>query len=156
MITYVLLISNCFPKGHRMAGAITNFEAKIIKGMKIHTIRGNYPFWAKRIEKIQASKAVLSVRQWIGKPYAKGSTQKELFVFGAGDGVGVQPLKLDDIMITGLLKNNDVALTSINGGLLLSHIAKNDGLSYNDFKEWFRKYDLSKPMAIIHFTPFRY
>ena len=27
---------------------------------------------------------------------------------------------------------------------------------YDDFKEWFKGYDLSKPMAIIHFTAFRY
>jgi hypothetical protein len=38
----------------------------------------------------------------------------------------------------------------------ISELAKNDGLSENDFCEWFRKYDLSKPMAIIHFTNFRY
>jgi hypothetical protein len=35
-------------------------------------------------------------------------------------------------------------------------IALNDGLSFADFKAWFQDYDLSKPMAIIHFTDFRY
>lgn len=35
-------------------------------------------------------------------------------------------------------------------------LAHNDGLSTDDFKEWFRGYDLSQPLAIIHFTKFRY
>ena len=35
-------------------------------------------------------------------------------------------------------------------------LAKNDGLSFNDWFYWFEKYDLSKPLAIIHFTKFRY
>jgi hypothetical protein len=34
-------------------------------------------------------------------------------------------------------------------------IAKNDGLSFEDFCEWF-KVRTSSPMAIIHFTDFRY
>ena len=39
---------------------------------------------------------------------------------------------------------------------LLIDLAKNDGLSLDDFKAWFKSYDLSQPMAIIHFTSFRY
>ncbi len=35
-------------------------------------------------------------------------------------------------------------------------LARNDGLSLEDWEAWFKDYDLSKPMAIIHFTPFRY
>ncbi len=34
-------------------------------------------------------------------------------------------------------------------------IAKNDGLSFEDFCEWFKVRN-KKPMAIIHFTDFRY
>ena len=34
-------------------------------------------------------------------------------------------------------------------------LAKNDGLRYEDFKEWFKSYD-SETMVIIHFTDFRY
>lgn len=34
-------------------------------------------------------------------------------------------------------------------------IAKNDGLSFEDFCEWF-KVRTNNPMAIIHFTDFRY
>ena len=32
----------------------------------------------------------------------------------------------------------------------------NDGLSLDDWFSWFNDYNLSKPMAIIHFTNFRY
>jgi hypothetical protein len=35
-------------------------------------------------------------------------------------------------------------------------LASNDGLSIQDFKDWFRGYDLSKPMAIIWFCNQRY
>ena len=37
-------------------------------------------------------------------------------------------------------------------------LAENDGLTFADWKAWFSnpKYDLSEPMAIIHFTKFRY
>jgi hypothetical protein len=37
-----------------------------------------------------------------------------------------------------------------------NELSKNDGLSLPDFKAWFKNYDLSEPMAIIHFTKFRY
>ena len=37
-------------------------------------------------------------------------------------------------------------------------LAENDGLTLADWEAWFSnpKYDLSEPMAIIHFTKFRY
>jgi len=35
-------------------------------------------------------------------------------------------------------------------------LAANDGLLTEDWYRWFKKYDLSKPMAVIHFTSFRY
>ena len=35
-------------------------------------------------------------------------------------------------------------------------LAINDGLSLKDWTDWFKSYDLSKPLAIIHFTRYRY
>ena len=35
-------------------------------------------------------------------------------------------------------------------------LANNDGLSLQDWREWFKGYDQGKPMAIIHFTDKRY
>ena len=37
-----------------------------------------------------------------------------------------------------------------------NEIALNDGLSFEDWENWFKNYDLAQPMAIIHFTKFRY
>jgi len=98
---------------------------------------------------------------WSASPYNRlhdGSHPVEIARFDKDSGIGVQKLNLSDTMIHGALKNNDVALTysNGNGGLSLSTIAHNDGLSLPDFKAWFRKADLSKPIAIIHFTKFRY
>jgi hypothetical protein len=35
-------------------------------------------------------------------------------------------------------------------------IANNDGLSFDDFKDWFKKHDCSNLLAIIHWTDFKY
>lgn len=109
MKTYVIMIAKNFFKGHINAGEPTNFRRKIEKGEKIHTIRPNYDLWAKRIYEVNMGQAILSIREWIEKPYHSKQT-----------------------------------------------IAKNDGLTPDQFNSWFKNYDLSQPMAIIHFTPFRY
>ena len=38
----------------------------------------------------------------------------------------------------------------------LPDLAAHDGLSFSDWYDWFRKVDLKQPLAIIHFTKFRY
>ena len=38
----------------------------------------------------------------------------------------------------------------------LRNIAANDGLSYEEWREWFKDYSLSHPLAIIQFTQYRY
>lgn len=35
-------------------------------------------------------------------------------------------------------------------------LATNDGLSVEDWLDWFKGYDLTKPLAVLHFTDFRY
>jgi hypothetical protein len=130
-----------------------------IASKKIHTCRGNYELWKKRIDEVHAGRAELSLRYWSGSPYNSkkdGSKQIEFARLGKNDGIGIQLLMLSYTMILGALKNNDVALTSTHGGLSLSDVAKNDGLSLQDFKDYFKGYDLSEPLAIIHFTKFRY
>ena len=47
MKTYVLTLSQNFPKTHKRAGEETNFVNKIFDGSKIHTIRSNYELWEK-------------------------------------------------------------------------------------------------------------
>lgn len=146
MKTYVLTLSKVFPRTHIHEGEPTEFREKFLKKEKIHTIRANYKLWRKRIKEVQAGRAVLSVRQWTGKPYA--SPQKEIAKLAAEDGVGVQKLEFIENKIffpkVGFVLISD-SLLSLRGGLTL-----------DDWREWFKGYDLSKPMAIVHFTKFRY
>lgn len=146
MKTYVLTLSKVFPANHIKAGEPTRFSENLRK-TKIHTIRTNYEFWRKRFDKIERGEAVLSIRQWVGKPYGKGSTQRELCRLSYRDGIGIERLKFDGELLWPKVNNKTVAL-----GIL----AKNDGLSLVDWNEWFMNYDLRKPLAVIHFTTFRY
>ena len=144
MITYVLTISQKFPAYHKKKGQETNFYQKILRCQKLHTIRGNYELWAKRFEKINAGKAILSVRMWEGKPYK--SKQIELLKFDNTKCIGIE--KLED-------PTNLVCATIEGHNISWELVAKNDGLTFEDFCEWF-KVRTDKPMAIIHFTDFRY
>ena len=174
--TYVLILSEKFPKTHKRAGEPTHFKDKFLLGQgcldctepqdltgenismcngcicacmlpKLHTIRANYPLWQKRIKEIQEGHAVLSIRQWMGKPYR--SKQVEIARLTAANGVEIQMLRfLGDNFNGGYIRNGVFPSDKI--------LTKNDGLSLADWEEWFRGYDLSKPLAIIHFTTFRY
>lgn len=157
MKTYVITLSRHFLANHKRAGEETHFKEKFLLGQgltdydtpsltKIHTIRANYPLWEKRIKEVQEGRAVLSIRQWTGKPYR--SKQVEIATLTAGNGVGLQKLEF---------YNNTLGLCHI--GIVYQRkyeLAHYDGLSFEDWEEWFKGYDLSKPMAIIHFTKFRY
>ena len=144
MKTYVLTVSQFFPKTHKKAGQPTGFPMAIKHFDKIHTIRGNYDLWAKRFEQIQKGEAILSVRIWDGKPYA--SKQLEIFRYDKTHGIGIEKLENPDNFV----------FASIGGKKFnWGDIAKNDGLTFEDFCEWF-KVRTPEPMAIIHFTDFRY
>lgn len=157
MKTYVITLSRNFLANHKRAGEETHFKEKFILGQgltdydtpsmaKIHTIRANYPLWEKRIKEVQEGRAVLSIRQWTGKPYR--SKQVEIAMLTDRNGVGVQKLEFTDCRLRfPYIASEWTSMVSI---------AKHDGLSLNDWVEWFGGYDLSKPLAIIHFTKFRY
>lgn len=163
MKTHVLIISITFPKIHKRAGEETNFIDKIQIGLdigeycnlpfppydpKLHTIRGNYELWAKRIKEVQEGKAILSLRYWSGKPY--NSKQFEFCKLDKDSGIGIQKIDFStDYLYTVLIDGKRFPFSH-------DMIAEHDGLTENDFEEWFKGYDLSKPMAIIHFTKFRY
>ena len=175
MKTYVIILSLTFPAKHPRKGEATNFDAKLLNsvwsthnmsivfsqvGMKLHTIRSNYELWSKRFKQIYDGKAVLSIRYWTGIPYH--SKQIEICKLTKEDGIGLQRLQF--IPLNGDLGN---FITSIDfrchrmpEALNLAHeLASNDGLTFSDWKEWIFgsiKYNISKPLAIIHFTKFRY
>lgn len=163
MKTYVIMISMTFPATHPKKGERTYFIEKIIPPNydhfvmccppKIHTIRANYELWAKRIEEVRAGKAELSLRYWTGSPYNSkndGSKQEEYLRLTKDHGVGIQSVTL----------NFRTLVSTVDGDAFnqnIDQIGRNDGfLSFRDFQDWFAHYDLSKPLAIIHFTPFRY
>lgn len=161
MITYYLTLSQVFPSTHCRAGEPTEFEAAFNAGQdlpngdtfakyrKLHTIRANYDFWAKRFEKIAAGKAVLSIRQWVGKPYGKGSTQREIARLTREDGIGIQKMT-----IIGCATIHPIYVDSHS--VTCKTLANNDGLDEADWCNWFEGYDLTEPLAVIHFTKFRY
>ena len=146
--TYVITLSQHFLATHKRAGEPTDFKEKFLNGEKIHTIRANYPLWEKRVKEVQEGRAVLSIRQWTGKPYR--SKQIEIARLTAANGVGIQKLCFPN-RLTAWVDYPEMKLS-----VDFKHLAKNDGLSLVDWCDWFRHYDLSKPLAIIHFTKFRY
>jgi len=181
MKTYVLLVSRTYPKGHKRAGEETFFVEKIACALfcpgdceecdmtpKLHTCRRNYEVWAKRIKEVQEGKAFLSLRYWEkeGGRFIKGNKQIEFAQLDKDSGVGVQELKfgycnslisLSDKFVPIITKPYIIELENLKDKYLdILQISKNDGLKFGDFMDWFKNYDLSKPMAIIHFTSFRY
>lgn len=179
MKTYVLTLSKTFPKWHPRAGEPTYFKEKVmdaiclahgidrrpkgiidgLRGYKLHTIRGNYERWKKIFEQIDQSEACLVLKQWSGVPYR--SKQETIAVLTKDDGIGLQKLYLtDEINLFGEygIVESTWELFGIPGDSKVSckQLAYNDGLSYEDWDAWFEKYDQSKPLAIIHFTKFRY
>lgn len=177
MKTYVITLSKVFPKELSKSGGYTSFKDRFLLATgcpdcdtkqnlwhgdykypcrlclrailhpKIHTIRANYPLWKARFEEIEAGRARLSVRQWAGKPYR--SKQEEIASLTASDGIGIQMLSFAPYYT--------LAVPFVDGRRIATNtLASNDGLRDADWREWFMHYDLTQPMAIIHFTKFRY
>ncbi len=176
-----LILSSRFMKNHIRAGEPTYFKEKIelafnkdrdnimpdgtIITPKIHTIRADYDGWVKKIEEVNSGNAILRVVEWEDVPYR--SKWVDIVNLTKDDGIRVQKLQLGkDIeyelggdMKYGLIESNYelVELCYYSQSLIpLDIIAKNDSLSLSDFKDWFKDYDLTKPLAIIHFTKSRY
>ena len=162
MKTYVLTLSQKFPATHSKAGQPTFFKDKMHAAIthnneywnKLHTIRANYPLWRERFNQIARGEACLSVRQWTGKPYC--SKQVEIARLTAEDGIGLERLVFTKGHDLGewTVHNDEDWCTHVKPELL----AMNDGLSLEDWTEWFNNpaYDKTQPFAIIQFTKFRY
>lgn len=140
-INIVLLVAKSFLKYHSKAGQPTDFEKKIKDGEKLHTIRSNFKEWEKKIRKIEDGVGKLVVKQWSGRAYR--SPQVKLFELE--DGVGIQKLEFIDGKFI-VDEKTEVSIETL---------AKNDGLTLEDFKDWFQVFPTT-PMAILHFTKFRY
>lgn len=153
MKTYVITLSKTFPIYHPRKGEPTNFALHYIKKIKKHTVRGNYEFWKKRIDEVNAGNAKLELRQWSGKPYA--SKQVTLDILFKGE-VGIQEIGLA-VNWFGKTRgiHSYVRLEDFESRLIdARELIKNDGLDIEDFYNWFNK-PLENP-CIIHFTDLRY
>lgn len=169
--TFVITVSKQFPKTHPSAGKPTDFESKMFFRKKKHTIRGNYEWWKPRIDAINRGEAILSVRQWIGLPYHKPG-QNEIAVFGKGE-VGIQCISIfqrmdeDDLNMSIFVGNEGKEsempfyFSRLEDGEEVTYgedqfnqLISNDGLTYDDFKAWFKE-DVNGG-CIIHFTDLRY
>ncbi|WP_297449641.1 hypothetical protein [uncultured Alistipes sp.] len=116
---------------------------------KIYTLRANFDLWEKRIAKIKAGDAILSIREWEGKPYR--SKQVEIARISADDCLGIQPFFVKERKIGNLGPSWFFFYSSC--------VAKDGGLSTEDWENWVfrnKKFLQNKRIAIIHFTPFRY
>lgn len=181
MKTYVIIVSPTFPSYHPRKGQQTYFIEKIknaledlmdlrhigfqaldgsgsIQQRKIHTIRKNYPLWEKRMANVLKYEAVISLRCWElpGGCYTKGNKQIEIARLSADDNIGIQKIEFSKNGLYGMIKIDGGFPENTLGGYSITELSSNDGLSLLDFKDWFKGYDLSEPLAIIHFTPFRY
>lgn len=149
------MLSRVFPTTHPKAGQETDFKPKVmaaLNGMpcyrkKLHTIRANYELWKKRFEEVERGYAVINLRQWIGSPYRSKTVLIKTLT--SKDGIGIQKLTF----YTGRIVYPTI---DDNYQPTILEISSNDGLSRDDWIDWFRGYDLSQPIAIIHFTDFRY
>ena len=147
MKTYLIIISQTFPQTHSRKGEPTKFIEKINALSKLHTIRLNYEYWKKRIDEVNAGKAILKVMVWTGKPY--NSKQECMMVFDKDSGIGVQKLMCNPL---GWVIDDEL-MEDLN----TEQLANNDGLSLEDFNAWFKgSFGIEETKAIIHFTAFRY
>lgn len=146
MKKYNLLCARQFPATHPKAGQPTGFAEAIRMEQKIHTLRLNYFYWEKIVNQMGAGKACIQLRQWELQPYR--SPQRLLGVYTDWM-IGIEKLFRHEgewwcIDEKDKLHPIDAA-----------QLAKNDGLSLEDFEAWFKSYK-GELIACLHFTPFRY
>lgn len=148
----ILPLCKTFPATHKRAGEFTDFEGKIERGEKIHTIRHDSKgIWEKRFAKIKAGLMYLAMKEWTGRPY--NSVQRSLFQRYREDGIGLQKVTMT--------YDTDSIYPQIwiDGKLVsIQEVAKNDGLSVTDFVEWFFGNGKENVFEgkVIHFTKYRY
>jgi hypothetical protein len=137
----VITLSKVFLKGHPREGEPTNFRDKFLSGEKIHTIRMNRNGYYKDGD-------VVSVRQWSVKPY-----RSKQDVIADGVKIGIEPI----VFFKKRLNRPAVFSKAARWPINYVRLAHNDGLSVDDFVNWFYLKSASGfDASIIHFTNFRY
>lgn len=156
----LMTLSKSFPLTHSRKREATDFSTKLRRTLdgkqgdrKIHTIRSNYTQWKHNLDKVIDKQYFISVREWSGRPYH--TKQIELYRIYA-------KVSYQSIRLVYRAADKSVSCT-IDGRVFtdLDLLAKNDGLSRQDFLEWYfpilsEDRDRSFEGIIIHFTDFRY
>jgi hypothetical protein len=173
----IITVSKTFFPQHPRKGEPTEFRGKVLSGDKRHTCRQNYEYWKRQIDSVKAKGGVLSVKQWIDRPYHQPGQEPVVDI--PADVVGVQRLELRrerlgpaSKLVTRWTGPYEWTATVDGRPVPLGALAANDGLTVEDFKAWFapvftkaeKKYPASAQIsnattmefAIIHFTKFRY
>lgn len=153
---YGLKIAKTFLVGHPRKGEKTMFRENIQNGIKLHTIRENYAYWSKRIDKILETEGVLKIQEWLGVPYRSKPLTigfsiptyymlQFRFCESGIDGafiVDTQELSSEEIQI---IDDTDFCdMYSYPDGLEtvfipIENLSTNDGLTTPDFQAWFAK-----------------
>jgi hypothetical protein len=119
---------------------------------KIHTCRSSYSYWKDIIDRLKSKGGVLSVREWIDKPYKKPGQNTIIDI--PAENVDVQKLTIE--------YSKQKFIPKVDNKIIhLPDLAANDGLTTQDYIDWFVpvfKKEKAEVLdfAIIHFTKFRY
>ena len=119
----------------------------------MHTIRSNFDCWSHCLDKVANGQFEVSLREWLGRPY----NSKQLYI-----GVNVDVNHYQRISLRWHAESQNVT-AMIDGKWLMYDItplAKNDGMSVEDFVEWFfpgkPTEDKTFTGIIIHFSDYVY
>ncbi len=146
----ILTLSKVFPKTHSKAGINTLFAVKLFAGRKLHTIRSDEKnLWEQKVADINSGKKILCLREWTGRPYNSEQADIKQYVQ-----VGLQHITMtygvEDATPKAWVDGKPVPVETL---------AANDGLTVEEFVEWFFGSVHSGNEfegVIIHFTDFRY
>ncbi len=157
MHTYEIMLSKKFLSWHPRKGQPTNF-AETFRNAKIHTMRGEYDAWNARFEQIYAGEACISVKIWEGESFR--SKKIEIARLTREDGISLQRLDFIKNTTPGGFSSWNCTEVLIDGHRWPTDlVAHNDGLSKQDWLDWFFRdpnFDPNDPVALINFTSKRY
>lgn len=131
----VIMIAKRFMKDHPRYGEPTFFETNILNGKKKHTIRAG-----NRIKNGE----IISLRTWLGKPYR--SKQREFAQVLVSrvwpitiDPIPKRPIEHSEQNFSIHIGDRYVAYwkPGTTANITQTELAKNDGLSKQDFLSWF-------------------
>ncbi len=127
----VIMIAKKFMKDHPRAGEPTGFWMAIICGRKKHTIRAGNRFKAGEI---------VSLREWRGLPYrSKQREFAQVFIDSVWP-ITIKPYRdrsPERRRFVIHIKDRYVADWTGTANITQKELAKNDGLSKEDFLSWF-------------------